>query len=89
MRYSVDVERSIESLTHCLKRINNGINDIWDWRISANGGGIDYGIYLNFDIDNKELEICNQPRYKEDFGLDEIIDIINDEYDDEYEDEEE
>lgn len=77
MRYSVEINRSIESLAYCLQRVNNEINDVYDWRISINAGGIDYGIYFNFDIDKKELEICNQPQYNESLNLDEIIDEIN------------
>lgn len=77
MRYSVDIARSMDALADCIQRVNNGINDIWDWSISINAGGIDYGIYFNFDIENKELEICNQPRYDELLGLDEIIEEIN------------
>lgn len=84
MKYSIDINRSVEDLAYCLQRVNNEINDIYDWRISINAGGIDYGIYFNFDIDNKELEICNQPAYDESLDLTEIIDEINgceDEYD--------
>ena len=61
MKYSVDIARDMNSLTYCMQKVNNGINDIWDWRISINAGGIDYGIYFNFDIDRKTLEISNQP----------------------------
>lgn len=81
MRYSVDINRSVDSLAYCLQKVNDEINDIWDWRISINAGGIDYGIYFNFDIVNKELEICNQPSYDESLGLDEIIEEINGFYD--------
>lgn len=77
MRYSVDINRSVESLAYCLQKVNNEINDVCDWRISINAGGIDYGIYFNFDIENKELEICNQPQYDESLDLDEIIDEVN------------
>lgn len=78
MRYSVDIDRSVEALTHCLQKVNNEINDIWDWRVSINSGGIDHGIYFNFDIENKELEISNQARWNdESLYLDEIIDLIN------------
>jgi hypothetical protein len=81
MDYTVDIERSVDALANCLKRVNNGINDIWDWRVSINAGGIDYGIYFNFDLENKELEICNQPADGADDSLylDEIIEIINEE----------
>lgn len=46
-------------------------------------GGIDYGIYFNFDIDNKILEISNQSTYNEEMYLDDIIDVINERYDEE------
>ena len=85
MDYTVDIERSVSSLANCLRRVNNGINDIWNWRISINAGGIDCGIYFNFDIENKELEISNQPAdYAEDsLYLEEIIELINEKDDEE------
>jgi len=85
MRYTVDIERNVDALANCLKRVNNGIYDIWDWRVSINAGGIDYGIYFNFDLERKELEICNQPGYGYDDSLylDEIIDLINGDDDEE------
>lgn len=79
MGYSVDINRSVDSLTYCLQKVNNEIEDISDWKVSINAGGIDYGIYFNFDIERKELEISNQPSYGYDdsLGLDEIIEEIN------------
>lgn len=84
MRYTVDVERDVEALAHCLRKITQ-IHDIDDWRVSVNAGGIDYGIYLNFDVDNKELEICNQPARGADdsYYLEDIIDMINEELEEE------
>lgn len=85
MRYSVDIDRSVDSVAYCLNRLNNEV-DMWDWRISINAGGIDYGIYFNFDLEEKELEICNQPHYKiETTDLDEVIEAINNYYEDEEE----
>ena len=83
MRFSIEIDRSIDALTHCMKKVNDEINDVWDWRINVNAGGIDYGIYFNFDIDSKELEICNQPRYEEMDSLNDIIDIINGDFEEE------
>ena len=79
MKYTVDIDRSMDALAHYMQKANNGIEDIWDWRVSINAGGIDYGIYFNFDIERKELEICNQPScgYDDSLGLDEIIEEIN------------
>lgn len=75
--YSVDINRSVDSVAYCLNRLNNEV-DMWDWRISINAGGIEYGIYLNFDLEDKELEISNQPFYGiETTDLDEVIDAIN------------
>lgn len=87
MKYSVDIARDIDSLTICMQRVNNGINNIYDWRVSINAGGIDYGIYFNFDIDRKELEISNQPNEIaiDSLCLDEIIEIINNENEEDYE----
>ena len=85
MRYSVDINRSVDSLAYCLRKVNNGIDNIDDWRVSINAGGIDYGIYFNFDVERKELEICNQPGcgYDDSLGLDEIIEEINENYEEE------
>ena len=79
MEYSVDIERSIEALAFCFQKVSKGINDIYDWDVRVNAGGIDYGIYFNFDLERKELEVSNQPSYGYDnsLGLDEIIDKIN------------
>ena len=83
MRYSVDINRSLDSVAYCLNRLNNEV-DMWDWRISINAGGIDYGVYFNFDLEEKELEISNQPFYKvETTDLDTVIEAINEEYDEE------
>ncbi len=79
MRYSVDIERSMDALAYCMQKVNNSINDIGDWRVSINAGGIDYGIYFNFDVERKELEISNQPDGDDSLFLDEIIDEINSE----------
>lgn len=85
MRYSVDIDRSVDSVAYCLNRLNNEV-DMWDWRISINAGGIDYGVYFNFDLEDKELEISNQPFYKiETTDLDEVIEAINEYYEDEEE----
>jgi len=87
MKYSVDIARDINSLATCIQRVNNGINNLYDWRISINAGGIDYGIYFNFDINNKELEISNQPDMiaEDSLCLDEIIEIINNTDEEDYE----
>lgn len=83
MYYSVEIERSMQSLAYCINRVNNRVDDIDDWDIRINACGIDYGIYFNFNIEDKELEIGNFARYDEfyldeiEFYLDEIIDLIN------------
>ena len=63
--YSVEIDKyNPTALTHCLTKLENTIpNYQWDWRIFINAGGIDYGIYLNIDVEDKEIEICNQPKY--------------------------
>lgn len=79
MKYTVNIEASIESMTRCMKKLDDGIACYWDWKITVNAGGIDYGVYFNFDLERKELEISNAPSYNYDdsLGLDEIIDKIN------------
>ena len=87
MRYTVDIERIIDSLAYCLNKVNREIDNSDDWKVIINAGGIDYGIYFNFDLERKELEICNQPGYEYDDSLylEEIIDLINEEEDEEEE----
>lgn len=80
MRYSVDINRSIDSLAYCLEKVKNEVESAYDWRVIINAGGIDYGIYFNFDIKRKELEISNQPQYDETLYLDDIIEKINEYY---------
>ena len=77
MTCSVKIDRDVGSLIDSLQWINDKVDDFINWRISINSGGIDYVIYFNFNIENKELEICNQPQYDESLGLSEIIDKIN------------
>lgn len=76
--YTVDVERSVDALAHCLKQLTK-IHDIDDWYLEVNAGGINYGIYLNFNIKDKEITICNQPERCADDSmyLEDIIDMIN------------
>ena len=85
MRYTVDISRDMDSLARCMKRVAESVNDIWDWNVRINAGGIDYGIYFNFNIEEKVLEICNQPDSSADdsLDLDEIIEVINREEEDE------
>ena len=79
MRYTLDIERNIDALEYCLRKVKNGIEDIWSWDISINAGGIDYGIYFNFDTERKELEICNHPGYGyNDIGREVIENIFAD-----------
>lgn len=87
MKYSIDIARDIDSLATCIQRVNNGINNVYDWRVSINAGGIDYGIFFNFDIARKELEISNQPNEiaTDSLCLDEIIEIINNTDEENYE----
>lgn len=84
-RYSVEVDKyNPLALARCLTELGKGIPDFeYDWRLMANGGGIDYGVYLNIDIDRQEIEICNQPIYGTD-GDDSLEDVLkNFEEDDE------
>ena len=79
MKFTVDIEASVDALVHCLRTVQNGINDIDEWDVSVNAGGISYGIYFNFNVDRKELEICNQPArgYDDSYYLEDIIKMIN------------
>ena len=77
IKYSVDIERSIDALLYCLSKVNNEIDDIWRWDIRINASPIDSGIYFNFDADNEVLEISNSPADDDIMALDDIITIIN------------
>lgn len=87
--YSIEINKDDPTaLTYCLRKLENAIPDYgYDWRIVINAGGIDYGIYLNIDIEDKEIEICNQPRYGnagEDM-VDDVIELFEEKEEDEYE----
>lgn len=81
MKYTIDINRNIEALTESMKMVSE-IYHMDEWRVLINAGGIDYGIYFNFDLEQKELEISNQPSYGYDDSLllEEIIEKINSEY---------
>ena len=79
MKYSIDIEKSIDALLYCLSKVNSEIEGIWDWDININAGPIDYGIYFNFNTDNNTLEICNNPDGEDNLTLDDIITLINEE----------
>jgi len=76
--YSVEIDRyNPMALARTLKKMADAIPDFeYDWRVSANGGGIDYGLYLNINVEKKEIEICNQPEYGTD-GDDLLEDVLD------------
>ncbi len=76
--YSVEIDRyNPMALAHTLKKMADVIPDFeYDWKVSANGGGIDYGLYLNIDIELKEIEISNQPEYGTD-GDDDLYEMLD------------
>lgn len=79
--YSIEINKyDPTALTHCLRKLENAIPDYeYDWRIVINAGGIDYGIYLNIDISEKEIEICNQPKGEGDDYLDDVLELFEEE----------
>lgn len=87
MYFSVEIDKyNPAALTHCLKRLEDSIPDYeYEWRIYINAGGIDYGIYLNINVERKEITICNQPENDGDDCLDDVIDTILEIYDEESE----
>lgn len=81
MTYTTDIENTVDNLIYCLKKVQE-LNDIYEWTVSISAGGIDYGVYFNFNSDERILEICNCPDEYADYSdmyLDEIIDAINEE----------
>ena len=86
-RFSVEIDRSPVSVAHCLKILEEGIPDFeYDWEVTVNSGGIDYGVYFNIDINKKEIEICNQPVGDGDDYLDDVLEYFENEDEDEEED---
>lgn len=81
--YSIEIDKyNPTALTHCLRELENAIPDYeYDWRIVINAGGIDYGIYLNININEKEIEICNQPKGEGDDYLDDVLELFKEEED--------
>lgn len=78
-KYSVEVDRyNPMALAHCLKKLSYNIEDFeYDWRVIINAGGIDYGVYLNINVEEKTIEISNQPEYGDgDDSLDDVIDFF-------------
>jgi len=85
--YSVEIDKySPMALATTIKKLADNIPHFeYEWRLYANGGGIDYGIYLNVDINKKEITICNQPEYGTDGDdlIDDVLDAIMDDEDEE------
>lgn len=79
--YSIEIDKyNPTALTYYLRKLENAIPDYeYDWRIVINAGGIDYGIYLNIDISEKEIEICNQPKGEGDDYLDDVLELFEEE----------
>lgn len=79
--YSIEIDKyNPTALTYCLRKLESTILDYeYDWRIVINAGGIDYGIYLNIDISEKEIEICNQPKGEGDDYLDDVLKLFEEE----------
>ena len=82
MYYSVNVDSSLSAFAHCIQKVNNGICNVEDWEVTIDTT-VNYGIYFNFDLEEKTLEITSNSLYKELDSLDEIIEIINKEYEEE------
>ena len=83
--YSVQIDRYDPMLLiDCLTRLSEAIPNFADWKIEANGGGIIYGLFLNIDVERREIEICNQPEFGTDGddSLDDVCDLFNEEWED-------
>lgn len=83
--YSVEIDRyNPIALADCIMLLSESIPDFDNWRIAANGGGIDYGVFLNIDVERKEIEICNQPEYGTDGddSLEDVCDLFDEEWED-------
>lgn len=80
MKYSVDIENNINSLAYCLNKVNNEIENIWEWDLNIHTCDSSFCIWFNFDIDEKEFTITDDPEYDDSLYLDEIIEKINEVY---------
>ena len=80
--YSVEIDRyNPLALVLTLSELANEIQDFeYDWRMSVNAGGIDYGLYLNINVNSKEIEISNQPEYGTDGDdlIEDVLEALND-----------
>lgn len=83
--YSIEVDNyNPTALAYCLKRMEDYIPDFeYEWHIVINAGGIDYGIYLNVNVNRKEVVICNQPEGNGDDSLDDLFECFEEEEEDE------
>lgn len=85
--FSVEIDRgNAVALAHTIDKMRKRIPDFeYDWKCVINAGGIDYGIYLNIDVDEKRIEICNQPEYGSDGDddLEAVFDCLEDEEEEE------
>lgn len=82
MKYSVDIyiNNDLYLLSDWIKRISDSIND-WDkdnWGVSIDlVDGLENYVYLNFNINYREIKISKHPIYNESLELDGILNKIN------------
>lgn len=90
MRFSIEVDNSNPTaLTWCLKKLEDAIPDFeYDWHITINAGGIDYGIYLNIDTEEREVEISNGSTTLSNVDSDDCLDDVFEYFDEEGDDDE-
>ena len=85
--YSVEIDQyNPLALAFTLKKLGEIIPDFeYEWRLRVNSGGIEYGVYLNIDINEKEIWICNQPEYGTDGDdmLEDLLEVFEEDEDDE------
>ena len=76
MKYSIDIMTDVYSLSYCLKKITDGIDDLEDWEICININFPTDKVFLNCDIDNKTIRINNKQDYDILQDLDTIIERV-------------
>ena len=82
MTFSVEIDNSNPlALAECIKLCERNIPDFDLWSITINAGGIDYGVFMNFDIEEQALEISNGSTYGSDGEscLDDIFECFEEE----------
>ena len=78
MTFSVEVDaHNPVALAFCLKELEKHIPNFESWYMDIRISGIDYGTYLNINIDQEIIDVANFPAYgDEDATLEDVFAAI-------------